>query len=104
MITFVQRCVFKYLAKQQTGGTEIDIWDFENEKIVWNEFMEHYTKLIIDEYATFFYEYSYYLEVSYYFIIGSNVVSNGFEKKRFFMNVSKKFKQNVQKLISNLTY
>lgn len=65
MITFVQRCVFKYLHKQHTCSTEVDIWNYESEKLVWNEFLEHYTKLIIDEYATFFHEYSYYLEVIY---------------------------------------
>lgn len=63
MITFVHRCTLKYLNKQETGGVEIDLWKFEKYKEIWNEFRNYYTKLIINDYATFFHEYSIQLEV-----------------------------------------
>lgn len=63
MIYFVKRCVFKFLNKRQTGCTEIDMWKFESEVDVWNEFINHYTKLIINDNATFHREYTYQLEV-----------------------------------------
>lgn len=66
MITFVQRCIFKYLNKQQTAYSETDFWKFESHKEVWNEFMEHYTKLINDDYSSFFNDYTYNIEVRHF--------------------------------------
>lgn len=63
MIKFVKRCVFKYLNKLQTGCAEIDMWKFETEIQVWNEFINHYMKLIINDKAVFHHEYTYQIEV-----------------------------------------
>lgn len=42
----------------------MDLWNFKNKKQeVWNEFMIHYTKLILDNNAKFDHEYTYELEV-----------------------------------------
>lgn len=46
-----------------TASTETDLWNFKNHKQVWDEFMTHYTKLIIDSNAKFNHEYTYELEV-----------------------------------------
>ncbi|XP_060868327.1 tubulin glycylase 3A-like [Metopolophium dirhodum] len=66
IIDFVKRCVSKFLNKQITGSTEIDMWMFNSQKEVWNEFMIHYTKLIIDNNAKFDHEYTYELELDVY--------------------------------------
>lgn len=66
MINFVKRCVLKLLNKRQTSCIEMDLWNFENQKEVWNEFFNHYTKLIIDDDVTFHQEYTYQLEVGQY--------------------------------------
>lgn len=42
----------------------MDLWNFDSQKDVWNEFMDHYMKLIFDEEAKFNLEYSYQIEVS----------------------------------------
>lgn len=76
MIYFVKRCVFKYLNKRQTGCTEIDMWKFESEVEVWNEFISHYTKLIINDNATFHREYTYQLEVIIRIIINFKKYEN----------------------------
>ncbi|VVC38473.1 Tubulin-tyrosine ligase/Tubulin polyglutamylase [Cinara cedri] len=66
MIYFVKRCVFKFLNKRQTGCAEIDMWKFESEIEIWNEFLNHYTKLISNDNATFHREYTYQLELDVY--------------------------------------
>jgi len=40
------------------------MWKFENQTKLWNEFMNYYTKLIIDSDAKFDHEYIYELEVN----------------------------------------
>lgn len=60
----MKRCVSKILNKQITGSTEIDMWMFNSQREVWNEFMIYYTKLIIDNNAQFDHEYTYELEVN----------------------------------------
>lgn len=64
VIGFVKRCITKFLDKQITGSREIDLWKFDSQKEIWNEFMIHYTKLIVDSNATFDHEYTYELEVN----------------------------------------
>jgi len=64
----VKRCVSKFLNKQITGSTEIDMWMFNSQKEVWNEFMIYYTKLLIDSNAKFDHEYTYEFEVNQSFI------------------------------------
>ncbi|XP_025191717.1 tubulin glycylase 3A-like [Melanaphis sacchari] len=66
IIDFVKRCVSKFLNKHITGSTEIDLWAFNSQKEVWNEFMIHYEKLIIDNNAKFDHEYTYELELDVY--------------------------------------
>jgi len=42
----------------------MDLWKFNSQKEeVWNEFIIHYTKLIVDSNAKFDHEYTYELEV-----------------------------------------
>jgi len=62
----VKRCILHFLNKQINGNTETDIWKFESQKEVWNEFMIHYTKLIIDNNVKFNQEYTNELEVNQY--------------------------------------
>lgn len=66
MVDFVKRCVFKYLNKRQTGSTEIDLWQFESRIEIWNEYMTHYEKLIMEDDAAFYHKYTYQFEVSLY--------------------------------------
>jgi len=66
MIDFVSNCVLQFLNNQRTGSRENDIWKFESRKEIWNEFMNHYTKLIYDDQVTFYHEYTNQLEVSFY--------------------------------------
>jgi len=66
MINFVSNCVLQFLNKQQTRSKENDLWKFECQKEIWNTFMNHYTKLISDDQATFNHEYTNQLEVSLY--------------------------------------
>ncbi|XP_026821173.1 tubulin glycylase 3A-like [Rhopalosiphum maidis] len=66
LIDFVKRCITKFLNKHITGSTEIDLWTFNSQKEVWNEFMIYYTKLIIDSNAKFDHEYTYELELDVY--------------------------------------
>lgn len=40
------------------------MWMFENQKKIWNEFMNYYSKLITDSDAKFDHEYIYELEVN----------------------------------------
>jgi len=40
------------------------MWNFKNQKEVWNEFMIYHSKLIIDSNAKFDHEYIYELEVN----------------------------------------
>lgn len=64
MIDFVKRCISIFLNKQITGSTKMDLWKFKSQKEeVWNEFIIHYTKLIVDSNAKFDHEYTYELEV-----------------------------------------
>jgi hypothetical protein len=63
MIDFVKRCISTFLNTQIAGNTKIDLWKFNDKKEVWNEFMIHYTKLIVDCNAKFDHEYTYELEV-----------------------------------------
>jgi len=60
----VEQCIIQFLNKQITGNTEIGIWKFKSQKEKWNEFMIHYTKLIIDSNAQFNQEYTNELEVN----------------------------------------
>jgi len=60
----VKRCVLKFLNNQIAGNTETDIWKYKSQKEVWNEFMIHYKKLIIDSNAKFNQEYTNELEVN----------------------------------------
>ncbi|XP_029348656.1 tubulin glycylase 3A-like isoform X1 [Acyrthosiphon pisum] len=66
LIDFVKRCVLKFLNKQKAGNTETDIWKFNSQKEVWNEFMIHYKKLTIDSNAKFNQEYTNELELDVY--------------------------------------
>ncbi|CAI6354325.1 unnamed protein product [Macrosiphum euphorbiae] len=67
MIDFVKRCISIFLNKQITGSTKMDLWKFKNQKEeVWNEFIIHYTKLIVDSNAKFDHEYTYELELDVY--------------------------------------
>ncbi|CAH1731116.1 unnamed protein product [Aphis gossypii] len=65
-IDFVKRCVSKFLNKHITGNTTKNLWAYNCQKEVWNEFMIHYTKLIIDNNARFDHEYIYELELDVY--------------------------------------
>lgn len=64
IVKFVNRCVLKYLTLRQSGSMETDIWKFDSQKEVWDEFLNHYTHLINDDDATIYHEYSYQLEVN----------------------------------------
>ncbi|CAI6373504.1 unnamed protein product [Macrosiphum euphorbiae] len=66
LIEFVKRCVLKFLNNQIAGNTETDIWKYKSQKEVWNEFMIHYKKLIIDSNAKFNQEYTNELELDVY--------------------------------------
>ncbi|KAE9542612.1 hypothetical protein AGLY_002523 [Aphis glycines] len=66
IIDFVKLCIFKFLNKQKNGNTEKDMWNFKNQKEVWNEFMIYHSKLIIDSNAKFDHEYIYELELDVY--------------------------------------
>jgi len=63
------------LNKQINGNTETNIWKFESQKEVWNEFMIHYTKLVIDSNVKFNQEYTNELEVNQFCakINGNNI-------------------------------
>lgn len=63
MITFVKRCVWKFLNKQQAKCIDTEFWDFDSQNHVWSEFMNHYMQLIIDDEAKFNIEYSFQVEV-----------------------------------------
>ncbi|KAL5245423.1 hypothetical protein ACI65C_012833 [Semiaphis heraclei] len=66
IINFVKRCILHFLNKQINGNTETNIWKFESQKEVWNEFMIHYTKLVIDSNVKFNQEYTNELELDVY--------------------------------------
>ncbi|XP_060881988.1 tubulin glycylase 3A-like [Metopolophium dirhodum] len=67
MIDFVKRCISIFLNKQITGSKKMDLWKFKSQKEeVWNEFIIHYTKLIVDSNAKFDHEYTYELELDVY--------------------------------------
>lgn len=72
MISFVKRCVWKFLNQQEASCMDIDLWNFNSQKDVWNEFMDHYMKLIFDEEAKFNLEYSYHIEVSLVVLLNIN--------------------------------
>ncbi|CAH1731502.1 unnamed protein product [Aphis gossypii] len=66
MIEFVKRCISTFLNTQIAGNTNIDIWKFKDKKEVWDEFMLHYTKLIVDSNSKFDHEYTYEFELDVY--------------------------------------
>jgi hypothetical protein len=64
IIKFAHRCVLKFLDSRQSGSTESDMWKFNSQKDIWDEFFNHYTQLINNDNATIHIEYSYHLEVT----------------------------------------
>jgi len=60
----VKRSILNLLNKQINRNTEKDIWKFESQKEIWNEFIIHYTKLINDSNVKFNQEYTNKLEVN----------------------------------------
>lgn len=66
MIEFVNNCVLRFLNNHWTGIKENDMWKYESQKEIWNEFMNHYMTLIYDSHVTFNHEYTNQLEVSLY--------------------------------------
>lgn len=64
MIDFTIQCVFKFLCDQQAGSSKKDVWKFNDQKDTWIEFIKHYTKLIMDDNATFCHDYNDELEVN----------------------------------------
>ncbi|XP_025195685.1 tubulin glycylase 3A-like [Melanaphis sacchari] len=66
LIDFVELCIFKFLNKHKTNNSETDMWQFKNQKEVWNKFMIYYSKLIFDSNAKFDHEYIYELELDVY--------------------------------------
>jgi len=63
MIEFVKRCISTFLNTQIADNTNTDIWKFKDKKEIWDEFMLHYTKLIVDSNSKFDHEYTYKFEV-----------------------------------------
>lgn len=64
MINFVKQRIWRFLKQRQTGIPEMDLWNFENQKELWTEFLNHYTTLVIDDEAKFYQENTVQLEVS----------------------------------------
>lgn len=62
LINFVELYVFLFLNKRQNGSTEKDVWKFESQKELWDEFIVNYQQLI-DNNTSFYHEYNYELEV-----------------------------------------
>jgi len=81
MITFVKRCISTFLNTQIAGNTNIDIWKFKDKKEVWDEFILHYTKLIVDSNSKFDHEYTYEFEVgkSKFFQYSGSLLFENFE-------------------------
>lgn len=64
IIKFTSRCVLKFLDSRQNRLTETDMWKFDSQNEIWDEFLRHYTLLVNDDNAQINYEYSSQLEVN----------------------------------------